>query len=127
MNSQNTNEFSLVSDIYNDNLERNIDGNDTKTTIVTVKKKYYTKKENPQKRGPKPKLTDEDREERKKNLLQYHRQYYKDNQEDLKTKSYNNHNDTLEKLREYRLQNDPNFKPRNRKRVVLDKYINKDN
>ena len=68
-------------------------------------------------------MTDEDREERKKNLLQY----YKDHQEDLKTKSYNNHNDTLERLREYRLQNDPNFKPRNRKRVVLDKYIDKDN
>ena len=44
MNSQNTNEFSLVSDIYNDHLERNIDGNDTKTTVVTVKKNTIQRK-----------------------------------------------------------------------------------
>ena len=86
------------------------------------KKGYYKKKVNPQKRGPKQKLTDEEREERKKQLLDYHKNYYEIHKEELKKKSYTNYKNNLELLREMKLQKNPDFKPRQRKRIIIDYY-----
>ena len=87
------------------------------------RKQYYKKKENPNKRGPKPRLSDEEKEERHKELLDYHKQYYQVHKEELKKKSYTNYKINLEKLRELKIKENPDFKPRNRKREVIDYYI----
>jgi hypothetical protein len=87
------------------------------------RKRYYQKKQNPNKRGPKTRLTDEEKEERHKELLDYHKQYYKVHKEELKRKSYTNYKNNLEKLREIKMKENPDFKPRNRKRDIIDFYI----
>jgi hypothetical protein len=86
------------------------------------KKQYYKKKENPNKRGPKPRLSDEEKEERHKELLDYHKQYYQVHKEELKKKSYTNYKNNLEMLRQMKMKENPNFKPRNRKREMIDYY-----
>ena len=86
------------------------------------KKSYYKKKQSPKKRGPKPRLSDEEKEERHKELLDYHKQYYKVHKEELKKKSYTNYKNNLEMLRQMKMKENPDFKPRNRKREVIDYY-----
>jgi hypothetical protein len=89
-----------------------------------IQERCYKKKENPQKRGPKPRLTEEDKIERHNNLLEYHKQYYQANKQSMKQKSYTSYANNLEILRQIRMQEDPNFKPRNRKRHIINQYIN---
>jgi hypothetical protein len=61
-------------------------------------------------------------EDRKKQLLEYHKIYYEQHKEELKKKSYTNYKSNLEKLREIKMKENPDFKPRIRKRVVIDYY-----
>ena len=70
-------------------------------------------------------MTDEDREKRRQDLLEYHRLYYQAHKEDIKKKSYINYATNLETIREFKQQNNPDFKPRNRKREIINQYIAK--
>jgi hypothetical protein len=104
-------------ELSNDNkVEKIIEG------IRKERKQYYKKKENPNKRGPKPRLSDEEKKERHKELLDYHKQYYENHKDELKRKSYINYKINLDKLRELKMKENPDFKPRNRKREIIDFY-----
>lgn len=87
------------------------------------KKTYYVKKSNPQKRGPKAKLTDDDKKERHAQLLDYHKEYYRLNKERLKKINYSNYDKNRNKLIDLKKEIDPNYKPRNRKREKIQHYI----
>ena len=82
---------------------------------------YYTKKEQPLKRGPKPiYITEEQKETRRQELLDYHKQYYQSHKEDLKKRSYSHYKKNLDIIREIKMRENPSFKPRIRRRTVLD-------
>ena len=82
---------------------------------------YYQKKEQPMKRGAKPiYITEEQKEARRQELLDYHKQYYQSHKDDLKKRSYSHYKKNLDIIREIKMRENPSFKPRIRRRTVLD-------
>lgn len=119
------------------NLSTTVSETEKQSTTVRIGKKrgrprkderkVYQKKEIKKKRGPKPiYTTEEQKEERRQELLNYYKSYYEEHKEELKKKSYTNYKNNLDKIREIKMKENPDFKPRIRKREIIEYYTSAD-